>query len=152
VSIDAPGSPSTTPPDRYGKLVDAMHPFVVRIMGTAALTSSMFLSCTGQAAATPTVTGQTYADAASTLSSAGFKPIVAVTVGDRLPKEKCLVVSQRGESIAQKGSHSVAGTTVALSLNCDNQEASATKPGFSAASPEGRAAKAADAAAATTSP
>jgi hypothetical protein len=152
VATDVPGSPRTTPLDRHGKLVDAMHAFVVRISGTAVLTSSMFLLCTGQAGATPTVTGQTYAEAASTLSSAGFKPIVAVTVGDRLPKEKCLVVSQRGQSVAQKGSHSVAGPTVALSLNCDNQEASATKPGFSGASPEGRAAKAADAAAATTSP
>jgi hypothetical protein len=122
---------------------------IVRIVSTAAFVSAMSLMSTGAAgAAAPRVTGQTYGDASSALSSAGFKAIVAVTVGDQLAKEKCLVVNQRNESVAQRGSHSTAGTTVALSLNCENQQASATKPGFSAASPEGRAAKAAAAAAA----
>jgi hypothetical protein len=37
-----------------------------------------------------------------------------------------------------------------VSLNCDSGEASATKPGFSAASPEGKAAAAAAAAAAAS--
>jgi hypothetical protein len=129
-------------------LVDAMHSLIVRIASTAALTSSMVLMSAGVAEAAPSVTGQTYGDASAALSSSGFKATVAVTVGDRLPKEKCLVVGQRNESVAQKGTHSTAGKTVALSLNCESQQASATKPGFSAASPEGRAAKAAAAAAA----
>jgi hypothetical protein len=131
-------------------LVEAMRILIVRIAGAAIVASSMLAVFASEARATPSVTGQTYGDASSALSGAGFKPIVAVTVGDRLPKEKCLVVSQRGESVAQAGSHSTAGTTVALSLNCNNPEATATKPGFSAASPEGRAAKAAAAAAAAT--
>jgi PASTA domain len=118
----------------------------------ATLASVLILTSHGQAGAAPNVTGQTYADASSALSGAGLKAIVAATVGDRLSKNKCLVVSQRNESVAQRGSHSTAGTTVALSLNCDNQPASATKPGFSAASPQGRAAKAAAAASAAAKP
>jgi hypothetical protein len=129
-------------------LVDAMHSLIVRIASTAALTSSMVLMSTAVADAAPSVTGQTYGDASAALSTSGFTPTVAVTVGDRLPKEKCLVVGQRNESVAQQGTHSTAGKTVALSLNCESQQASATKPGFSAASPEGRAAKAAATAAA----
>jgi hypothetical protein len=130
-----------------------MHTLIVRIASAAALTSAMSLmslmstGAAGTAGAAPSVTGQTYGDASAALSGAGFKAIVAVTVGDQLSKEKCLVVSQRNESVAQRGSHSTAGTTVALSLNCENQVASTTKAGFSAASPEGRAAAKAAAAA-----
>jgi hypothetical protein len=139
--------------DRPRKLVDAMQTLTVRIASTAALTSLMLFLSTGvSAAGAPSVTGQTYGDASAALSSAGFTATVATTVGDRLPKEKCLVVGQRNESVAQNGSHSTGGKTVAVSLNCDNQQASATKPGFSAASPEGRAAKAAAAASAAAQP
>lgn len=125
---------------------------MIRIAGTATLASALILMSNGQADAAPNVTGQTYADASSALSGAGFKAVVAATVGDRLSKNDCLVVNQRNESVAQRGSHSTAGTTVALSLNCDNQQASATKPGFSAASPQGRAAKAAATASASAKP
>ena len=125
---------------------------IVELAGTVALAALLFATSTGEASAAPTVTGQSYADASSALSGAGLQAVVASTVGDQLPREKCLVVSQRPESVAQQGSHSTTATTVALSLNCYNQEASATKTGFSAASPEGKAAKAAaDAAAAATS-
>ncbi|GAB7071497.1 hypothetical protein [Mycolicibacterium hodleri] len=126
-----------------------LHTTIVRIACPVALTLSMFAMSGGEAGASPSVTGQVFGDASSTLSNAGFKPIVSATFGDQLRKDKCLVVNQRDESVAQKGSHSTSGKTVALSLNCENSRASATKAGFSAASPEGRAAKAAaDAAAA----
>ena len=129
-----------------------MQTSIARLASAAALAASLLATSTGEAGAAPTVTGQSYADASSALSGAGLTAVVASTVGDQLPREKCLVVSQRPESVAQKGSHPTTGTTVALSLNCYNQEASATKTGFSAASPEGRAAKAAaDAAAAAAS-
>jgi hypothetical protein len=97
------------------------------------------------AGASPTVTGQKYSDASSTLSSAGFKAVVASTVGDRLRWPDCVVSAQRDKGVAQQGSHaSVAvGKTVEVTLNCDAQPASATTPGLSAGSPDGRAAKAA---------
>lgn len=98
------------------------------------------------AGASPTVTGQKYSDASSTLSGAGFKVVVASTVGDRLRRSECVVSAQRDKSSAQKGNHSAAGTIVEVSLNCDAQPASATTPGISAGSPDGRAAKAAAAA------
>jgi hypothetical protein len=126
-----------------------LHPSIVRIACPVAMTLSMFAMSNADAGASPSVTGQAFADASSTLTSAGFKPIVSATFGDQLARDKCLVVNQRDESVAQQGSHSTSGKTVALSLNCENPEATATKSGFSAASPEGRAAKAAaDAAAA----
>jgi hypothetical protein len=98
------------------------------------------------AGASPTVTGQKYSDASSALSSAGFKVAVASTVGDRLRWSDCVVSAQRDKSSAQQGNHGTAGTTVEVTLNCDAQPASATTPGYSAGSPDGRAAKAAAAA------
>jgi len=97
------------------------------------------------AGASPTVTGQKYSDASSTLSSAGFKAVVASTVGDRLRWPDCVVSAQRDKGTAQRGSQAVVGVskTVEVTLNCDAQPASATTPGLSAGSPNGRAAKAA---------
>ncbi|HXO54179.1 MAG TPA: hypothetical protein VN888_24865 [Mycobacterium sp.] len=95
------------------------------------------------AGASPTVTGQKYSDASSTLSSAGFKAVVASTVGDRLRWPDCVVSAQRDKGAAQQGNHPSAGKTVEVTLNCDAQPASATTPGLSAGSPNGRAAKAA---------
>ncbi|GAB7072062.1 PASTA domain-containing protein [Mycobacterium hodleri] len=128
-----------------------MHAVLMRVAGVTFLALMTYSMSVGPASAAPSVTGQSYADASSALSSAGLTATVATTVGDQLPRDKCLVVNQHNESVAQKGSHSTAGKTVALSLNCYNQEASATKPGFSAGSPEGRAAKAAAAASKKTS-
>jgi hypothetical protein len=62
----------------------------------------------------------------------------------------CVVTSQRTKSIPQSGSHPTAGTVVVVSLNCDPHVASATNPGYSAASPQGRADAAAQAAAAAS--
>lgn len=120
-----------------------MHAKINRIAVMVVLLPSLSTMIAGVATAAPTVTGQTYADASSALSNAGLKAVVASTVGDRLSRDKCLVVNQRAESIAQKGTHSTDAKVVALSLNCDNETASAKKPGFSAASPQARAAKAA---------
>jgi hypothetical protein len=91
----------------------------------------------------PTVTGQKYSDASSTLSSAGFKAVVSSTVGDQLKRPDCVVSGQRDKSAAHVGNHPAASKTVEVTLNCDAQAASAGTPGFSAGSPDGRAAKAA---------
>jgi hypothetical protein len=114
-----------------------------RAVSGATLVSTLALVGAPLAGASPTVTGQKYSDASSALSSAGFKVVVASTVGDRLGWSDCVVSAQRDKSSAQQGNHATAGTTVEVTLNCDGQLASATAPGYSAGSPDGRAAKAA---------
>jgi hypothetical protein len=117
-----------------------------RCVGAAMLVFTLALFGAPLAGASPTVTGQKYSDASSTLSGAGFKVVVASTVGDRLRWPECVVSAQRDKSSAQKGNHTAAGKTVEVALNCDAQPASAITPGLSAGSPDGRAAKAAAAA------
>src|SRR5262249_7394328 len=87
--------------------------------------------------------GKTYADASSALGDAKLKGVVATRAGDALPQDKCIVThSEKAPFI--KGDHFGAVTdTVLLYLNCNATVASATSPGNSAGSPEGRAALAA---------
>ena len=80
-----------------------MRTSIAEFVVAAALASSLLSMSAAEAAAAPTVTGQTYADASSALSGAGLKAVVASTVGDQLSRDKCLVVSQRAESVAQQG-------------------------------------------------
>ena len=95
----------------------------------------------------PDVIGMTYAKATSAISAAGLTAAVASRVGDQKSQPDCVVTNARVESVPQRGNHPTAGTNVSISLNCYAAEASATSPGFSAASPEGKAAAAAAAAA-----
>ena len=114
--------------------------------------SAMILFTAGVAnAGAPTVVGQKYSDASSALSSASYTAKVGSRFGDGASQDDCVVTSQRTESKPQNGNDSTTGTTVVLSLNCNPQEASATKAGYSAGSPEGRAAAASAAAAASSS-
>lgn len=84
--------------------------------------------------------GKTYADASSAISDANKKAVIANTFGDTLPQDKC-VVSHSESAPWMKGDDFAAVTdTVLLYLNCNATIASATSPGNSAASPEGRAA------------
>ena len=87
--------------------------------------------------------GQTYADASKALGNSNQKGVIASQVGDALSQDQCVVTrSQKAPWI--KGNHFAAvGDTVLLFLNCNAGVASATTPGNSAASPEGRAATAA---------
>lgn len=86
--------------------------------------------------------GQTYADASSAAGDAGLTVMVAGRVGDTLPEDECLVTrSQTSPFIsANDGAHREG--EVQFYLNCAGAYASATKPGASVASPEGREAKA----------
>ena len=110
---------------------------------------SVSLTGAGVAAAMPDVTGMTYDNASSTLSGAGLKPTVASRVGDQKSQGQCVVTNARLESVPQRGNHPTTGSKVLLAVNCYAVEASATSPGYSAASTEGRAAAAAVAASAT---
>jgi hypothetical protein len=92
----------------------------------------------------PDVVGQKYSDAQSALSAAGFAPVVSTTVGDRQPWPDCVVDSQVTRIVpAQENSGGSATNQMLVSLNCDAALASATSPGNSLGSPQGRAAAAA---------
>lgn len=95
--------------------------------------------------ASPSVVGEKYADASSALSSAGYTPVVSATVGDHLHWPDCLVVHQQDRTAKPPPNSGGSGTKQTLvALNCDAAVASATSPGNSLGSPEGRAAKAAE--------
>jgi PASTA domain len=111
----------------------------------------LFGAGVAQAGSTPDVVGQKYSDAESAISGAGLKPVVSTTVGDRKARPDCLVTNTVARTVPPPENGSGAATDQLLvSLNCDDGEASSKTPGFSAASPEGRAAKAAADAAAKT--
>jgi hypothetical protein len=92
----------------------------------------------------PDVSGKKYGEASSTLSNAGYKPVVETTVGDRHPWPDCVVTFVRAHDRRPPPNSTGSVTHQALvSLNCDAGAASSVAPGFSAQSPEGRAAAAA---------
>lgn len=113
--------------------------------GIVSLTSATGLFCgVAVAGASPNVVGQKYSDASSSLSSAGYTPIVSVTVGDHLNRPDCVVVHQQDRTAKPPPNSRGSNTKQTLvALNCDAPVASATTPGNSLGSPEGRAAKAA---------
>ncbi len=88
--------------------------------------------------------GHTYGDVSSALSKAGLKGVVVSRVGDELPEKKCTVTHSQ-QAAWVKGDHfKPVANTVLLDLNCDADVATAGTPGYSAASPEGRQALAAE--------
>jgi hypothetical protein len=92
------------------------------------------------AASPPNVTGQKYSDASATLSGAGFTPVVSATVGDQKARPDCLVANQQERTVQPPPNSSGSPKNeVLVSLNCYSAEASAKAPGYSAASPEGKA-------------
>jgi hypothetical protein len=115
------------------------------VSAAAAALAALAISGSGVAsAATTDVTGQKYSDAQTSLSSAGFKPVVVSTVGDQKAWPDCIVTRTQQRTVQPPANSSGSATKEMLvSLNCDAGIASATTPGNSAASPEGKAAAAA---------
>lgn len=110
----------------------------------AAALAGLAISGSGMAAAATDVTGQKYSDAQSALSSAGLKPVVETVVGDQESWPDCVVTRQQARTVQPPANSSGSATNEMLvSLNCNAGVASATQPGNSAASPEGKAAIAA---------
>jgi hypothetical protein len=87
--------------------------------------------------------GQTYADASSALSNAKLKGVITTRTGDTLPNDKCIVTHSENAPWIKGDKFGAVTDTVLLYLNCNATVASATAPGNSAGSPEGRAALAA---------
>ncbi|MCV7015022.1 hypothetical protein H7I40_21735 [Mycolicibacterium madagascariense] len=97
-----------------------------------------------QAGSTPDVVGQKYSDAQTAITGAGLTPVISTIVGDQLTQPNCQVVNTVPRTVPAPENTSGSPTQQLLvSLNCDNPVASATKPGFSAASPQGQSAIAA---------
>ena len=107
-----------------------------------AASACMALFGTGVAAADD-YAGQTYADASSAASDAGQTVVVAGRVGDKLPQDECLVTRSQTAPFADADDGAHYDSQVQFYLNCAGAYASATNPGASVASPEGREAKAA---------
>jgi hypothetical protein len=132
-----------------------MRKVVGSVVLAASATSAVLCFGAGvaQAGSTPDVVGQKYGDAESAISGAGLKAVVSTTVGDQKAWPDCVVTDTVARTVPPpENSGGSATNQVLVSLNCDDGEASAKSPGFSAASPEGKAAKAAaDAAAASAS-
>ncbi|HEV7420480.1 MAG TPA: hypothetical protein VGO30_11600 [Mycobacterium sp.] len=121
---------------------------------TVSAASTMLLLGSGvaQAGSAPTVVGQKYSDASSAISGAGFTAVVSTTVGDQKAWPDCVVSNQVQRTVpAPPNSSGSATNQILVSLNCDASEASATVPGYSAASPEGKAIAAAAASASAPS-
>lgn len=127
------------------------------LISTAVTSAIVAAAATGtgvaQAAPSPSVVGQKYSDAQTALSGAGYAIVVSNTVGDQVARPSCIVTHQqdRTEPAPENTGASPTNQTL-LALNCDAQVASATSPGNSLASPEGRAAAASAAAATPAAP
>jgi hypothetical protein len=124
------------------------------VLGTgsvATAAAAMALFGAGTAAADD-YAGQTYADASSAASDAGQTVVIASRVGDFLTQDECIVTSSQAAPFIHGDDFVHVTDTVLFNLNCTGAYATATNPGASVASPEGRAAKSmvADAAAAET--
>lgn len=86
--------------------------------------------------------GQTYSDASSAASDAGQTVIVASRVGSTLSQDDCLVARSQPAPFTSAIDGSAVSSTVQFYLNCTGGYATATTPGLSQGSEEGRAAKA----------
>jgi hypothetical protein len=119
---------------------------ICSFLGAGVALASLAVAGSGVAVAAtpPDVTGQKYSDAQSAISGAGFTPVVDSIVGDQKARPDCIVTrtQQRTVQPPPDSSGSVI-TQLLVSLNCDAGVASAAKPGYSAGSPEGKAAAAA---------
>jgi hypothetical protein len=114
---------------------------VVGAGAISALAVSAFVG-TGVAAADD-YAGKSFSDAASAAGDASLTVIVASRVGDKVSQGDCLVERSQMAPFASPDDGSAVTDKVQFYLNCNASYASATTPGPSLASPEGRAAKAA---------
>jgi hypothetical protein len=121
------------------------------LAASAASAMVLFGAGVAQAGSTPDVVGQKYSDAQTAISGAGLTPVVSTTVGDRQSWPDCIVTNTVSRTVpAPENSAGSPTSQLLVSLNCDSGEASDKTPGFSAGSPEGRAAAASSSAAAAS--
>jgi len=108
-------------------------------VGTAAVSMALF---GGGVAAADDYADQTYADASAAASDAGQTVIVASRTGARLAQDDCIVTSSQPAPFMHGTPRRFRPDIVLFNLNCNGGYATASNPGASLLSPEGREAKA----------
>jgi hypothetical protein len=106
---------------------------LVAIVGGA---SAMF--GTGVASADTDLTGMKYSEAVSTIQQMGLTAKVSARVGDRLSEDDCVVTGATKTASPPRGFNGAGSTFILVALDCNGNVASATNPGYSAGSPQGR--------------
>jgi hypothetical protein len=109
------------------------------IVVAAAVGAASAIFGAGVASAEPDLTGMTYTDAKSAIQNMGATAQVSARVGDRLSEGDCLVTGHTRSAVPPQGFPGAGSNIVRVALDCNGDVASATNPGYSAASPEGRA-------------
>jgi len=97
----------------------------------------------GGVASADSYAGQKYSDASSAASDAGQTVVVAARTGDKLSESDCIVDRSQTAPFASANDGAHVSNTVQFYLNCNGGYATATTPGLSQGSEEGRAAKSA---------
>jgi hypothetical protein len=112
---------------------------------TVGAAGAVVLLAAGIAAAStsapPDVVGMTYSDAVSKIEDGGGTAKISVTVGDRQDAMgDCLVTNATNAPFMEvsDGAFQHVDSVVLLALNCDRGVATATTPGASLGSPQGR--------------
>jgi hypothetical protein len=111
-------------------------------IGAMGVAGALGLFGAGIASAAPDVVGMTVGDATSTIEDGGGTAKISVTVGDRQDAMgDCLVTGASDSPFVRDdgGSFNHSSGEVLLAVNCNRGAATATTPGASAASPEGKA-------------
>jgi hypothetical protein len=120
---------------------DVKKLIVLGVSAVGAATASMALFGTGVAFADD-YAGQSYSDASSAASDAGVAVTIASRVGT-LPDDQCTVARSQNAPFIQSDFVTHDSASVQFFLNCTAAYATATTPGASLGTPEGRAAKSA---------
>ncbi|HYO02725.1 MAG TPA: hypothetical protein VET27_13005 [Mycobacterium sp.] len=87
--------------------------------------------------------GETYSDASSAADDAGQTVVVATRVGSALSQDDCIVERSQSAPFTSAIDGAAVSDTVQFYLNCNGGYATATTPGLSQGSEEGRSAKSA---------
>ncbi len=123
-----------------------MKGIVVSAGLVGAVVAALGLASAGVASAdtsaAPNVVGMTYGDAVSKIEDGGGTAKITVTVGDRQDSMgDCLVTNATKAPFVEDsdGEFSHVDNAVLLALNCNRGGATATTPGASLGSPDGRA-------------
>jgi hypothetical protein len=109
-------------------------------VGAAGLLGGVSIASANTSA--PDVVGMTYNDAVSKIEGGGGTAKISVTVGDRQSSMgDCLVTSATEAPFTEvsNGAFQHVDNVVLLALNCNRGVATATTPGASLGSPDGRA-------------
>lgn len=100
------------------------------LAGSVVTIGGCLLSASPVAAAQPDVSGMTYGDASSELSSAGYTAVVGSVVGDQVPQDECYVVGTTSPTFIDASGAAAEGQ-IRLNLSCYPEPASEVTSGVS---------------------